>query len=165
MLYLIVQMLFSLLVAAALGALAGWLAKGVLAARRDEVWRRELRHSEARAGNLKNQLAEASLVEDRLREELRGLEEAAPDAAPAGDPELIPQLQAELADRDQKIKLLQLQISQSEAALASEWQSLKAVKAEIAERQRRLEKCGKNMSGKLRASEQGCCTDWAGRTN
>ncbi len=161
--YLIAQMLLSLLVAAALGALVGWLAKGALVARREDVWRRELRRSESRAGNLKNQLAEASLVEGRLREELQALKEvgtrstadgAAADAPAAAAPEAIEQLQAELARRDQKIEVLKLQVRQSEAAVASEWQSLKAVKSEITERQQRLLERGKRASTRLKDSEE-----------
>lgn len=50
--------------------------------------------------------------------------------------------------------MLKLQVTQSEAALASEWQSLKAMKTELAERQERLEERGKQVSGKLRSSEE-----------
>ncbi len=153
MFYLVSQILFNLLVAAALGALAGWLAKGVLAQRRDEVWRRELRRSEAGAGKLKNQLAEAHLVEDRLREELRGLEGIETSPESPGDAAVIQQLQAEITRRDKRIDVLKLQVGQSEAAVASEWQSLKAVKSEITERQERLEERGKQASSKLRDSE------------
>ena len=53
--------------------------------------------------------------------------------------------------------MLRLQISQSEAAVSSEWQSLKARKTEIAERQHRLDshvkKRDAEWSGKLRKSE------------
>ena len=78
--YLITEMLFLLLVTAVLGIIVGWLVKASLAARHDreqeEAWRRELRRSDARAGNLKNQLAEAFLVEHRLRDELSRTEAA-----------------------------------------------------------------------------------------
>ncbi len=154
MLYLIAELLGSLFVASALGAIVGWLAKAMLAARREQVWRRELRHSEARAGNLKNQLAEAKLVEERLREDVRGLEAAGAGAGSSGGPERVQHLKTELARRDTKIKLLQLQATQSEAAVASEWQSLKAVKSEISERQQRLAERGKQVSGKLKDSEE-----------
>ncbi len=154
--YLITEMLFFLLVTAVLGAITGWLAKGLLASRRhrlhEETWRRELRRSEARAGNLKNQLAESFLVEERLREEVRHSAAVAP--AEGTDTEAADELRAELARRDKKIKLLKLQLTQSKAALASEWQSLKALKSELAERQERLAERGKQVSGKLRSSEE-----------
>ncbi len=152
--YLITEMLFFLLVTAVLGIIVGWLARALLAARRERehehAWRRELRRSDARAGNLKNQLAEAFLVEQRLRDELSQSEAV----AEGSDAEKIESLEAELAGRDKKIEVLKLQITQSEAALSSEWQSLKAVKSELAGRQQRLQERGKQVSGKLRSSEE-----------
>lgn len=152
--YLITEIFFSLMVTAVLGILVGWLAKSLLAARqarrREESFRRELRRSEARAGNLKSQLAEAFLVEERLRDEL-SRSEATPSAEGSKPTET---LQAELDRRDKKIEILQLQVSQSKAAVSSEWQSLKTLKSELAERQQRLEERGKQMSGKLRSSEE-----------
>ncbi len=152
--YLITEMFFFLLVSAVLGVIVGWLARGLLGARRarlqEESFRRELRRSEARAGNLKNQLAEAFLVEQRLREELSRSE---PTGSGEGS-EQVEALQAELDRRDKKIEILKLQVTQSKAALASEWQSLKALKSELAERQERLEERGKQVSGKLRSSEE-----------
>ncbi len=153
--YLIAEMSFALLVTAILGILVGWLAKGLLAWRRQQAeeknWRLELRRSEARAGDLKNQLAEASLVEERLRDELS---QAAVPVTEDADPQQAQSLEAELGRRDKKIELLELQLSQSEAGLASEWESLKALKLEIADRQRRLDERGKQVSGKLRSSEE-----------
>ncbi len=151
MFYLIVEMLFFLAVTAVLGVIVGWLAKGLLAARNQrlqhETWRREIRRSEARAGNLKNQLAEAFLVEERLRQELNEFEATVPREGPEPDPEKVEALKAELARRDKKIETLKLQIKASEATLSSEWQSLKALKSQLAERQERV-------SGKLRSSEE-----------
>ncbi len=153
--YLITEMSFSLLVTAVLAILVGWLAKGWLAWRRlqaeEKKWRLELRRSDARAGNLKNQLAEAFLVEERLRDELS---QAEAPAAEGVDVENVQGLEAELARRDKKIELLKLQLAQSETGLASEWESLKALKLEIADRQRRLDERGKQVSGKLRSSEE-----------
>lgn len=156
MLYLIAEMLFYLLVTAVLGALVGWLAKATLAARREhqrkEASQRRLRQSEARAGNLKNQLAEAALVEGRLRDELSRWAEGSAAAGSSGG--AADELQAEVARRDKKIELLQLQVTQSGAALSSEWQSLNALKSELAERQQQLTERGKRLSDKLRGSEE-----------
>ena len=154
--YLIIEMLFYLLVTAVLGLLAGGLARDLMGSRRrraqEEAWRRQLRQSEARAGNLKNQLAEAFLVEERLRADLGRLGERPAAAGPSR--EELEELRARLARRDKKIEVLKLQVGQSEAALSSEWQSLKALKADLAERQQRLKERGKQISDKLKDSEE-----------
>ena len=95
MLYLITQMLFCLLVAAAFGGIVGWLARELLAARgrhrSEDAWRERLRQSEARAGGFKNQLAEVKQKEENLRSELRLAEDAADRTGPqpAADNETI----------------------------------------------------------------------------
>lgn len=160
MAFLIAQMLSCLLVAVALGGLVGWLAKDLLAKRererQEKIWQRQLRSSEARAGTFKNQLAEVKQTEENLRSELRMMQL---DAGSAGSgAEDAEDLRAQIARRDKKIDLLELQVKQSEAALTSEWQSLKALKTEIAERQRRLDSRGKqreaDWGGKLKTSEE-----------
>ncbi len=152
--FLIAEILVSLLVAAALGALIAWLAKDLLAKREiqqlEEGWQSQLRDSEARAGTFKNQLAEAKQTEENLRADLRLFEEnRASLPQVGGDSTTVAALNAELAGRDKKIEVLKLQVSQSEAALTSEWQSLKALKTEVAERQRRLDSRAKERDSRL----------------
>ena len=155
MLFLITEILVSLLVAAALGALVAWLAKDLLAKRERLQMERRLRESETRAGTFKNQLTEAKLTEDDLRGRLRRLEKsAASRPADGADAATVAKLEAGLAARDKKIEMLELQVSQSEAALTSEWQSLKALKTEVAERQRRLDARGKERDSRLKESEE-----------
>lgn len=161
MLFLITEIFVCLIVAAALGALVAWLAKDLLVRReRDEweaTWQRRLRDSEARAGTFKNQLAEVKQNEVNLRADLRLLEETTVAPGPTGGA-TVAALEAELARRDKKIEVLKLQVEQSEAALTSEWQSLKALKTEVAERQRRLDSRGKERDAgwadKLKAAEE-----------
>lgn len=160
MLFLITEMLVALVVTAALGAIVAWLARDLMAKREHrrlvEGWQRQLRSSEARAGTFKNQLFEAKQTEENLRADLRLIKETSTSSGPAdaGGGETVAVLEAELARRDKKIEILELQVSQSEAALTSEWQSLKALKTEVAERQRRLDTRGKERGTRLKASEE-----------
>ena len=166
MAYLITQILFFMLVAAALGLGVGWLVRDLVADRqrrlREQYWRRQLRQSESQAGTYKNQLTEARQTGEQLREELRQARDIAimsgPKAVPRGDSKKVAELREQIEKRDKKIEILQLQVSQSSTTVNSEWQSLKALKSDLAERQRRLEARGKQLearwSGKLKESEE-----------
>ncbi len=145
------QILFCLVVCGLLGALAGWLAKDMVAVRShrqlEDGWRREVRQADARAGTFKNQLAEARQTEESLRAELR-LARNAPVLTvtdPTVETDLAVALREQVARRDKKIELLNLQVTQSQASVASEWKSIKTLKTELAERQNRLEARGKQL--------------------
>ncbi len=166
MAYLITQILFFLIVAVALGLGAGWLVRDLVAERhrrlREQYWRRRLRQSESQAGTYKNQLTEARQTGEQLREELRHARDVAivsgPKPVPEGDSETVAELRAQLGKRDKKIELLRLQVSQTSTTVSSEWQSLKALKSDLAERQRRLEARARQIeakwTGKLKESEE-----------
>lgn len=160
MIYLIGQIAIALLITAGLSGLAGWLFRDLKTKqedrRREERWRLRLRQSEARVGNFKNLLAEANQTTDLLRNELDQTRRAprVSDERFAAETATVEALQEELARRDQKIEMLQLQVTQAKSATASEWQSIKAMKSELAERQRRFEAGAKRQSAERSADEQ-----------
>lgn len=158
--YLIAEIFLGLLVTAGLSAVAAWLAAELLARRRlakhEEQWQQRQRRSDARAGDFKNQLAEARQTEETLRAELHSLRERAASNPPEGsdsDRDTVEALHQEITRRDKKIEILQLQVGQ----VSGEWESINALKNDLAERQRRLELRGKQqgslLAGRLKDSE------------